>query len=235
MKIEIRTIILLFSITLVSCNYKQNENSFITPSIITPHSVISTLLPTLKITNAQKPTKTSEPTLTNTSTPDFAKPCYIFSKEQIDATEQWKSIKSQGGWKVKYPPSWVASSCRNCWDLTEPNIPIHIEPKDISGISIALGGGKIDNGESISAEEYFTTEINNYKNIVEINYCSVNGMPALRILSFYNTYIETIEIWNKSYRYFINIHTISQTIDKFVNDEHYSIFQLIVSTFKENI
>jgi hypothetical protein len=237
MKIIKSIIILFYLLTSVSCGRTQIDNNKTpTTSIVKAPSMDKIALPTLNPTNVPTSTNTLGPTITNTSTPEFTKPCYIISTKQFNTTKEWKVIKSQGGWKVKYPPNWIASSCRNCWDLTEKDVPILIQPNDTFDLSIHLGGGKYNNGDSISAYTYFSTIIESTNNI-EFNYCLINGMPSLRRLSVYKNMhpTESIDIWNKDYRYFINYSSSNETIDQFLNNDHYLLFQLMASTFEENV
>jgi hypothetical protein len=105
-----------------------------------------------------------------------------------------------------------------------------------------INGGKNEKGNTISAEEYFKTIIESTNIINKYYYCSVNGMPALIILSTYKNWYttkddlyESIDIWNKSYTYLLNFCSNTQSLAKFTSSDHYLIFQLMVSTFEENI
>jgi hypothetical protein len=227
MNIERLLIILLIIIILVSCEKNQNSNSITSPSVIISHAIINTSSPTQVETNTRAFTKTVKPTFTNTSTPDFTNPCYKLSKDQIETTKKWKLLKSQGGWKVKYPTSWAVVTCRNCWDITDPNIPISFEPKDVYGDSIVINGGNNDERDAISADEYFKSIIEASTTNENINYCSVNGMPALEIISTYKNWYtndddlyEIIYIWNNSYSYFISFLSTTQSFNKLIGSDH---------------
>jgi hypothetical protein len=35
---------------------------------------------------------------------------------------KWRTLKSRGGWRIKYPSSWVVWSCKSCPDPTAPGV-----------------------------------------------------------------------------------------------------------------
>ena len=41
---------------------------------------------------------------------------------QSQTLSAWLTLKNRVGWSIKYPPSWVTWSCRNCPDPTAPGV-----------------------------------------------------------------------------------------------------------------
>ncbi len=48
--------------------------------------------------------------------------CLLALAPGIQKQAAWKTLKNRGGWSIQYPSSWTPWSCKNCPDLTAPDV-----------------------------------------------------------------------------------------------------------------